>query len=94
MTSSKVCPEPSCYRIDCSIHTERARSTRSRSGSREQRLARFVLLRDKGMCYLCGQGGAQEADHVHELQHGGADHPSNMRAVHIDCHKAKTAANR
>ena len=52
----------------------------------------IVLKRDKGICYLCGQAGADRVDHViandnHSL--------SNLKAVHDavepHCHRYKTA---
>ena len=70
----------------------------SRHQPRHTRAARArntaVVTRDGGICYLCGQPGADTADHVIPLSQGGADHPANMAAVHDrtepHCHKLKT----
>lgn len=56
-------------------------------------MARHVLERDRGICYVCGRAGANEADHVVPLHRGGAPHPANMRAIHaVPCHRDKTRA--
>lgn len=47
-----------------------------------------ILARDGHRCYLCG-GHATEVDHVER----GDDHrDSNLKAICIPCHRAKTAA--
>lgn len=56
-------------------------------------LRESILIRDKGICYVCGGRGADAVDHVEP----GDDHrPSNLAAIHQDvspyCHRSKTAA--
>jgi 5-methylcytosine-specific restriction protein A len=51
-----------------------------------------ILLRDKGICYLCGAPGADAVDHVNP----GNDHrDNNLAAVHErtppHCHRRKTS---
>ena len=66
-----------------------------RSGSREQRRARWVLNRDRGICHVCGNWGADEVDHIVALSEGGADVIDNLAAIHSQpCHAAKTSAER
>ncbi len=48
-----------------------------------------ILKRDGHRCWVCGQPGATEVDHV---QPGDNHAESNLAAIHTDCHKAKTAA--
>lgn len=43
-----------------------------------------VLRRDKGICHLCDQPGADTADHVIPAAHGGTDHLDNLKAAHHD----------
>lgn len=49
-----------------------------------RRTVAYVLRRDHGICWLCGQPGADSADHIQPRAHGGTDRPSNLRAVHHD----------
>jgi len=47
-----------------------------------------VLRLHRTQCHVCGRQGATEVDHVIP----GDDHRfSNLRPIHVDCHKAKTA---
>lgn len=50
----------------------------------------FVLQRDGGRCYLCGELGADVADHVLSLALGGADTVENQRAAHRSCNLRKS----
>jgi len=62
------------------------------SGSRQQKRARFILNRDDTICHVCGRPGADQADHIIPLAHGGADSTENMAAIHSEpCHREKTA---
>jgi 5-methylcytosine-specific restriction endonuclease McrA len=50
-------------------------------------------MRDEGQCHVCGEYGANEADHVVPLSEGGEDHIDNMKAIHsTPCHERKTQA--
>lgn len=51
-----------------------------------RKLAAAIVARDKGICHVCGKGGADTAHHLVERRHGGSDHPSNLRAIHRGCH--------
>ena len=48
-----------------------------------------VIVRDGGVCWLCGAKGADTADHVVPRTAGGSDHPSNLRAAHRSCNSAR-----
>lgn len=52
------------------------------------------ILFAQARCPLCGEalGSPRNVDYDHAiaLTNGGQDHPTNMRAVHRDCHKQKT----
>lgn len=51
-----------------------------------------MINRDDTICHVCGFPGADEADHIVPLAHGGADTVQNMRAIHSEpCHREKTA---
>lgn len=100
----RVCSEPGCGEIaegyHCDDHKPKpwASSTRRqkvRSGWEQQRRARFVMLRDDGVCSWCGQAGADEVDHVIPLAEGGPDHLDNLQPIHGPrsggCHSQKTS---
>jgi len=54
-----------------------------------------LLYRYAVTCAVCGKdiqpGHEIEWDHVHALVHGGPHIFSNLRPLHAECHKAKTA---
>lgn len=94
------CLEPGCrdhavYQGRCLPHkripyygsTRKERLPRDWSTRRQ-----VVLRRDKAICYLCGEGGADTVDHVI----AGDDHAlENLKAVHDrvapHCHRYKTS---
>jgi len=52
---------------------------------------RFILNRDHGICHVCGEPGADQADHVIPLAEGGAHHTDNGAPIHgSPCHETKT----
>jgi 5-methylcytosine-specific restriction enzyme A len=61
------------------------------SGSAQQKRSRWILERDDTICHVCGHAGAREVDHVTPIAEGGADDESNLRPIHEDCHRRKTA---
>jgi 5-methylcytosine-specific restriction enzyme A len=68
---------------------------RALSRTQQTALARRVIARDRGICYVCGLPGANEADHVVPLFESGpeGDCEDNMAAIHArPCHLAKTQA--
>lgn len=51
-----------------------------------------ILRRDRGVCYICHQPGADQVDHVIPTSQGGSDEDHNLSAIHDDpCHRRKTA---
>jgi 5-methylcytosine-specific restriction endonuclease McrA len=56
-----------------------------------------LLYRYAVTCAICGHdiqpGHAIEWDHVHALVHGGPNVFSNLRPLHAECHKIKSAAD-
>lgn len=50
---------------------------------------RFILRRDRNVCYGCGQYGDQ-ADHVIPIAEGGSNHTDNGRAICAQCHETKS----
>lgn len=54
-----------------------------------------VMRRDRGICYLCGQSGADTVDHVTPVSQGGTHDETNLKAAHRHpCHAAKTERER
>lgn len=103
MTARKICSHVDAAGVcpnlqPCPVHTrkpwaESRRSERTVSGSRQQKRARFVMLRDDGVCHVCGQAGADEVDHVVPIAEGGEDAVENLAPIHSrPCHERKTQA--
>ena len=94
----KICGEPGCPNFTpCPEHTPKGwagrqgRHGRMRSGSKEQRINRVVMLQHEGICHVCGEPGADEIDHVIPLAESGPDTFDNRRPIHaIPCHRDKT----
>lgn len=65
-------------------------------GGRLQAMRERVMRRDGGLCQPCRLLGlavpAIEVDHVRPLWDGGADRETNMQAICVPCHLAKSAA--
>lgn len=56
------------------------------------KLKQYVYARDHGICAYCGQQAEYAETHCHhtlELSEGGTNHPSNLKTVHVRCHKAR-----
>jgi 5-methylcytosine-specific restriction endonuclease McrA len=65
----------------------------ARTGRPWQRIKARVIRRDGGICHLCGQPGADSADHLVPYSQGGTNTMDNLRAVHHDveprCNRAR-----
>jgi 5-methylcytosine-specific restriction endonuclease McrA len=48
-----------------------------------------VIARDEGICWLCGQAGADSADHVIPRAYGGTNEDDNLRAAHVRCNSRR-----
>ncbi len=60
-----------------------------------QQMRKVVLMRDRGVCWLCGEPGARTVDHVVPLSRGGALlDPANLRAAHGRCNSSRGAGDR
>ncbi|HEY9474658.1 MAG TPA: HNH endonuclease [Mycobacteriales bacterium] len=63
---------------------------RGRVGRPWRRVRAAVILRDQGICWLCGLPGATTADHITPLSKGGAPlDPGNLRAAHHSCNSRR-----
>jgi 5-methylcytosine-specific restriction endonuclease McrA len=62
-----------------------------RTGRPWQRRKARIIRRDSGICHLCGQPGADSADHLVPWSHGGPDTDANLAAVH---HNVEPYCNR
>lgn len=52
-------------------------------------LRQYVYERDEGVCQYCGNLTELYESHCHhvlDLQHGGTNHPSNLKTACKDCH--------
>lgn len=69
-----------------------------RTGRPWQRVKARVIRRDGGICHLCGQPGADSADHLTPVAQGGNWYDmSNLAAVHHDngprCNRVRGAGD-
>jgi hypothetical protein len=59
---------------------------------------RLEVVVAQATCPACGErlGNLSNVrfDHIHALALGGADHVSNLRAIHVACHDVKTFGTR
>lgn len=56
------------------------------------KLKQYVYQRDGGICQYCLQPVAYEDSHCHhvlELSENGTNHPSNLKTLCRECHKAR-----
>lgn len=64
-------------------------------GTAWEKLRRAVMERDDYLCQSCHRSGrvtaAKQVDHVVPKAQGGTDAESNLEAICVSCHKAKTA---
>jgi len=101
MGRAKVCPEHGCPAlVPCPVHkreswagSQRRRRMGGTSGWQQQRDARTVMDRDRGVCHVCHRPGADRVDHVVAVADGGLDTLANKAPVHNEpCHRVKTQA--
>ena len=57
-------------------------SRRNGGSHRWRQTVAYVIRRDGGICWICGQPDADSADHVIPVAQGGTDDPDNLRAAH------------
>jgi len=64
-------------------------------GTAWDKVRRYVLTRDGGLCQPCIKMGrvteAKQVDHIMQKSEGGTDDESNLQAICVACHKTKTA---
>jgi len=64
-------------------------------GTAWDKLRKRVLDRDRHLCQPCLREGrvhaATHVDHIVSKAAGGTDDESNLQAINVDCHQAKTA---
>ena len=60
------------------------------SNNNWKKLRAYALERDKHTCYVCS-GSANQVDHIIPFYLGGTNHPMNLAAVCMSCHKKKTS---
>ena len=64
-------------------HTRKARSSRPWARLRDR------VLRASTICHLCGQDGADTADHIVPVSHGGRNTIDNVAPAHRRCNEAR-----
>jgi 5-methylcytosine-specific restriction protein A len=71
-------------------HNQRRGSATARGlGSAYQRRRQTILARDGGVCWVCGQAGADTVDHVVPRARGGDSSEANLRAAHARCNSGR-----
>lgn len=87
------------HKVDAKIGTFADKTRGSRQsrgyGAAWDKLRKQILLRDNGLCQPCLEQDvitpAKQVDHIVAKAHGGTDDESNLQAICVACHKAKTA---
>lgn len=93
------CGAPSSGRTRCTrCHTRRQQSRDRRRGSVTQRfgsgwtrISRRIIERDHGLCWICGQPGADTTDHIIPRANGGTNDEHNLAAAHKRCNSSRGA---
>ena len=62
-----------------------------RTGRPWQRRKARIIRRDGGICHLCGQPGADTADHLTPWSHTQNDSMDNLAAAHQTCNNVRGA---
>jgi 5-methylcytosine-specific restriction enzyme A len=57
-----------------------------------KRRRKVILRRASGHCETCGAGGKLEVDHIVNVAEGGTHELTNLQALCLACHAAKTKA--
>ena len=91
MLTPTVCAVPGCPEVAvragrCEEHRQRRRPY---SGHAWLVLTARVLRRDRWRCWLCGELGADSADHIVRVRDGGSDDMANLRAAHWSCNRQR-----
>lgn len=95
----KLClglPDRSCLALtsrarcsDCArVWNQRLGTARERGYTRKYEANRAYVLSKSKICWLCGESGADTADHVIPRSRGGSNAVSNLRPAHESCNKA------
>ena len=66
----------------------------SRTAARRYRRARQRVLETSDVCWICGQPGADTADHVVAHALGGGDEEGNLRPAHRSCNARRGIGRR
>jgi len=83
------------FRVTGWQHDRRSRHDRG-YGRNWTKLREAAMTRDKWLCQPCARQGkttpARECDHIIPKAEGGTDALSNLAAICVPCHRAKTEA--
>ncbi len=80
----RYCPS---HQPDIRSPTTKAR----RDGSGDYERNRLIVLAGNPVCWICGQAGADSADHVIPVALGGSHALSNLKAAHLSCNLRRGA---
>lgn len=84
---------PACQRLHDQARDARRGTTTARGlGWSYQRRREYVLNRDLGRCWICGEYGADTVDHVIPRSRGGSSHTDNLKAAHAWCNASRGAS--
>lgn len=78
-----------CATCERAYNQQRGTTTARGLGYAYQQKRPRILARDHGICWLCGEPGADTLDHVVSRARGGGDDDANLRAAHLRCNSAK-----
>jgi len=70
---------------DCERRRNAQPNRKAHRTARHRKLRAQVLNRDRGVCGICHQPGADTLDYIVPLAHGGRMSDQNARAAHRSC---------
>lgn len=91
LTRERLCPQHTI--VARSLRIDRRPSAARRGYDSEWRAIRLQVLAEEPICRDCDRPSA-EVDHIIPLRSGGTHARSNLQALCIPCHRAKTAQSR
>jgi 5-methylcytosine-specific restriction endonuclease McrA len=74
----------------CAAHPVKRGPSSKVTGRRDWRTIKArVIARDRGICWICGETGADSVDHLRPVSKGGSNRLDNLKAAHLWCNQQR-----